>query len=107
MTTQPIPQPRNHGRFAEYTTGPSPDLTLVVPAPRTEPALPDAPPFDPDYDLHVPADPADLDLLPPADIDQCGPCNGSGEVYAGYDEIETGMPVTVRCESCWGTGQPR
>lgn len=101
MTTQPIPQPRHHGRFAEYASAPPPDLALVtVPAPRVEPSQPDSPPFDPDYDFDVPADPADLDLLPPADIDECGACLGSGEVASGRYEHETGAPITFTCTDC-------
>lgn len=38
-------------------------------------------------------------------VAECSSCRGTGEVYAGYDEYETGMPVTTSCDDCTGTGE--
>lgn len=81
-------------------------MTALLADPIVDTALVIDPPVDFLIDIDVPIDPMDLDALPPHDIDQCGPCHGSGEVYAGYTEIETGAPVTVRCDDCHGSGRP-
>ena len=46
-----------------------------------------------------------LDGIPFAAVAECSSCRGTGEVYAGYDEYETGMPVTMSCDDCTGTGE--
>lgn len=50
----------------------------------------------------VPLDPADLDRIPPADLEVCGPCNGNGDVPAG----DPANPDTTwtSCTACAGTG---
>lgn len=57
--------------------------------------------------LSEPTPPEDYDWTPspPADIDTCGACRGSGEVMTGQ-EWETGAPITDLCSWCGGTGQP-
>jgi len=51
----------------------------------------------------IPMDPADVEALPPADIDDCSHCDGLGAVVL-YIEAETGLPVDEDCTWCSGTG---
>lgn len=65
---------------------------------------------DPWADIAPPAEPwaplsLVLDETPIEAVAECSSCRGTGEVYAGYDERETGMPVTVSCDDCTGTGE--
>lgn len=52
----------------------------------------------------VPLDPADLDRIPPADLDVCGVCRGHGDVPLG----DPSNPGTAwhDCAGCRGTGSP-
>lgn len=52
----------------------------------------------------VPLDPADLDRIPPADLEVCGPCNGNGDVpVAGADPADPDTDWRT-CGACGGSG---
>ena len=65
---------------------------------------------DPWADIAAPTEPwapltTVVDDTPIEVTAECHSCRGTGEVYAGYDERETGMPVTTSCDDCTGTGE--
>lgn len=51
----------------------------------------------------LPMDPADVDTLPPADIDACSSCDGLGLIITGQ-ESDTGAFTDEPCTSCDGSG---
>lgn len=53
----------------------------------------------------LPMDPADIEQLPPADIDACEHCDGLGARVVGFDEAD--RPLDDTCSWCDGSGNRR
>ena len=52
----------------------------------------------------VPMDPADYDLLPPADLDVCDGCDGTGQIADDGDPRDPATGDVWTCGMCGGTG---